>query len=277
MSLNGSQTPPNPNEYPQSPAPQAGPPKWVELRYASRSALVVKVLIGITVLIYILQMISPAFVDVNDLMSRLGVIIYGSDPVSLLGMKINELILQGQYWRLITPVFLHGSLLHLAFNMYALYALGPELERHYGRWRFLALYFLSGFVGNVASFMFSTNPSLGSSTAIFGLLGAEGVFLYQNRDLFGSNARKALMNIIMVAGFNLVIGLSPGIDNWGHIGGLIGGLSFSWVAGPQLKVKGILPYLEVKDQRETGEVLRAGLTLGALWLVFAIVAIYIRM
>ncbi len=271
------ETPKNLSDRPDTSSPPPGEPRWVEVRYDSQRPIVVYTLLGLTVLVYLLQLVSPYFVDARSLMLEMGVVIYGSDPVSILGMKINELILQGQFWRLITPVLLHGSILHLGFNMYALNALGPELERHYGHWRFLALYLLAGFVGNVASFMFSSNPSLGSSTAIFGLLGAEGVFLYQNRDLFGSTARRALGNIVMIAGFNLIIGLNPGIDNWGHIGGLIGGLSFAWVAGPLLKVQGIFPNLQVQDQRETSEVIRAGLTLTLLWLVFAAVAVYFRM
>lgn len=264
-------------DRPDASPPSPGAPRWVEVRYESQRPIVVYTLLGLTILVYLLQLVSPYFVDARSLMLEMGVVIYGADPVSILGMKINELILQGQFWRLITPVLLHGSILHLGFNMYALNALGPELERHYGHWRFLALYLLAGFVGNVASFMFSSNPSLGSSTAIFGLLGAEGVFLYQNKDLFGSTARRALGNIVMIAGFNLIIGMNPGIDNWGHIGGLIGGLSFAWVAGPLLKVQGIFPHLQVQDQRETSEVLRAGLTLTLLWVVFAAVAIYFRM
>lgn len=271
------ETPQNTSNRPDALPPQPGTPRWVEIRYDNGRPVVVYTLLGLTILVYLLQMISPYFIDSSALMSDMGIVIYGSDPISILGMKINELILQGQFWRLITPVLLHGSILHLGFNMYALYALGPELERHYGHWRFLALYLLAGFVGNVASFLFSPSPSLGSSTAIFGLLGAEGVFLYQNRDLFGKQARRALGNIVMIAGFNLIIGLNPGIDNWGHIGGLIGGFSFAWVAGPLLKVQGIFPNLQMQDERETGEVIRAGITLTILWLVFAAVAIYIRL
>lgn len=271
------ETPQNTSNRPDALPPQPGTPRWVEIRYDNGRPVVVYTLLGLTILVYLLQMISPYFIDSSALMSDMGIVIYGSDPISILGMKINELILQGQFWRLITPVLLHGSILHLGFNMYALYALGPELERHYGHWRFLALYLLAGFVGNVASFLFSPSPSLGSSTAIFGLLGAEGVFLYQNRDLFGKQARRALGNIVMIAGFNLIIGLNPGIDNWGHIGGLIGGFSFAWVAGPLLKVQGIFPNLQMQDERETGEVIRAGITLTILWLVFAAVAISIRL
>ena len=277
MYPNPSDSPQTPNETPPTRPPVQAGQKWVEVRFDSQRPVVVYSLIGVTILVYLLQLVSPYFVDANSLMQRMGVLIYGADPVSILGMKVNQLILRGQWWRLITPVLLHGSILHLGFNMYALNALGPELERHYGRWRFLALYLLAGFVGNVGSFLFSPNPSLGSSTAIFGLLGAEAVFLYQNQGLFGSNARRALVNIAMIAGFNLVIGMSPGIDNWGHIGGLIGGLTFAWVAGPLLKVQGIYPNLTLQDQREFSDIVRAGLTLAFLWLVFAAVAVYLRM
>ena len=118
--------------------------------------------------------------------------------------------------------------------MYALYAIGPGLERYYGRSRYLLLYILAGFAGNVASFLISPQTSLGASTAIFGLLGAEGVFLYQNRQLFGPAAKRSLTNVIMIAAVNLMIGLSPGIDNWGHVGGLIGGIAVRLAGRPAL-------------------------------------------
>src|SRR3989304_7226428 len=115
--------------------------------------------------------------------------------------------------------------------MYALFIFGANRERAYGHDRFLLLYLLSGFAGNVISFMMSPTPSIGSSTAIFGLIAAQGVFLYQNRRLI-RNAQGMLINTLTIAGINLVLGLSPGIDNWGHLGGLIGGLAFAWSAGP---------------------------------------------
>jgi rhomboid protease GluP len=127
---------------------------------------------------------------------------------------------------------LHGSILHIAFNMYALYSIGPGLERRYGTKSFLALYLISGLWGNTLSFLFSQNNSLGASTAIFGLIAAQGVYVYQNRHLLGRAARPLLMNIIMVIAINLMLGLSPSIDNWGHLGGLFGGLLYAWFAGP---------------------------------------------
>jgi rhomboid protease GluP len=160
--------------------------------------------------------------------------------------------------------------------MYALYALGPQLERYYGHGRYLLLYLLGGFAGNVASFIFSPYPSLGSSTAIFGLLGAEGVFLYQNKTLFGRYAQRALTNVVVIAVANLVIGLSPGIDNWGHVGGLAAGTLFAWFAGPHLRLEGVAPLISLVDEREKGQVVAAGTIVGALFAILAAVTIIAR-
>ncbi len=197
------------------------PPPAPRPRWQPRVTLVI---LGITIAVYLLQLLGQSLT--------------GVDYAEALGVKANDLIIQGQLWRLITPVLLHGSILHIGFNMYALYIIGPGLERYYGRWRYLALYLLGGFAGNVLSFLISPENSLGASTAIFGLLGAEGVFLYQNREIFGKSAQRLLMNVIMIAGVNLLIGLAPGagIDNWGHVGGLIGGTLFAFLAGPRFRV-----------------------------------------
>jgi rhomboid protease GluP len=182
------------------------------------------ILVGITVLIFGGQYLTE---------STMGV-----DIFALFGMKINQAIIAGELWRLVTPIFLHdsGSITHILFNMYALIVLGPGLERAYGRSRFLLLYFLSGIAGNVVSFYFSPYNSLGASTSIFGLVAAEGVFIFRNREIFGRQARALLGNLIFIIVVNLMIGLMPGIDNWGHIGGLLGGLAFAWTSGPLLMV-----------------------------------------
>lgn len=201
---------------------------------------------------------------------------FGGDLPAALGMKVNDLILQGEYWRLFTPVILHGSVLHLGFNMYALYIFGPGLERHYGHGRFLALYLLAGFAGNVLSFIFSSANSLGSSTAIFGLLGAEAVFLFRNQRLLGGSARRALNNLILIAVVNFLIGLSPGIDNWGHLGGLLGGTFFAWLGGPVLEVAGVYPDFRVEDTRPRRQVVLAGVLDFLVFAALAGIAIYLR-
>lgn len=224
--------------------------------------VVTQVLMGISIVLYLLQMLTQYAL--------------GTDLPAAFGMKVNSLIIDGQVWRLLTPMFLHASILHIGFNMYALYFLGTGMERFYGRGRFLALYLLSGFAGNVGSFLFSASPSLGASTAIFGLLGAEGVFFYQNRELFGDVARRSLTNVITIAVVNLVIGLSPGIDNWGHLGGLVGGVLFAWFAGPRFERREPFAYPPVVDSRETGDAIRAGVMVGIIFAVLAGIKIYVN-
>lgn len=256
-----------PPGYPEAAgAPESQEPftsRPVAVKLPGSSPVVVYILLGLTILVFILQLASEYLLG-------------GVDLPRALGMKVNELILEGQLWRLFTPMLLHGSILHIGFNMYALYIFGPGLERHYGHWRFLALYLLAGFAGNVMSFLFTNLPSLGSSTAIFGLLGAEAVFLYQNRKIFGRSAQRALGNIITIAAINLIIGISPQIDNWGHIGGLIGGTLFAWSAGPVLHMEGVYPVINIVDERESGDVWRAGLSVGLLFILLVVTTILIR-
>ena len=244
-----------------SPPPAAAQQRKVSM--PTVTPIVVYVLLGLTVLVYLLQYASQTML--------------GFDMLAVYGVKSNEMIQQGQIWRLFTPMFLHGSILHLGFNMYALYVFGAGLERFYGHGRFLTLYLLAGFCGNVMSFLFTAAPSLGSSTAIFGLLGAQGVFLYQNRGIFGRMAQRSLINLILIAGVNLVIGLSPGIDNWGHIGGLISGTLFAWFSGPLLKVKGIYPDLALVDARSTDDAVRAAIGVAALLAALTAAVIIMRL
>ena len=212
-------------------------------------------------IVFILQLASDALL--------------GYDLPAAFGMKVNELIAAGQFWRFFTPMLLHGSIMHIGFNMYALFLFGRRLERYFGHWRFLVLYLISGFAGNVISMMFTESPSLGASTAIFGLLGAQGVFIYQNRALFGNQTRQALQSIVMVATINLVIGLSPGIDNWGHIGGLVAGVIFTWFGGPVLAPSGMYPYARLEDQRETRDVLLAIAVTGGFFAILAAGALFL--
>ena len=266
MNQNPSSNDLPPSSYPEYPAESPAPPRPVGQRVPvsapERRPLVTFTLLIITIIIFLLQTASEY--------------IFGLDLVAGVGMKVNDLIIDGQYWRFFTPMFLHGSILHLGFNMYALYIFGPGLERYYGHGRFILLFFLSGFAGNVFSFTFTASNSLGSSTAIFGLLAAEGVFLYQNQKVFGGVARRALNNIIMIAVVNLIIGLSPGIDNWGHMGGLLGGAIFAFLGGPILEVQGLAPNLRIADTRETGDVIRASLVDILLFGALALVTIYMR-
>lgn len=220
-----------------SPAPQQ-----VRIQMPYLVPKVTYAVIGFTVFIYVLQLLSTG----------LGYSYNGIDLLEVYGARINQYIRAGQLWRFITPAFLHGSPTHIFFNMYALFSIGSLLEKHYGHARFALLYFLGAFSGNVFSFLLGNENgySIGASTAVFGLITAEAIFFYQNRQLFGSYARQALGNTGVIIVLNLFISLAPGIDGWGHLGGLLGGAIFAWFASPIWKVAGLPPEVKLEDERE---------------------------
>lgn len=139
-----------------------------------------------------------------------------------------------EYWRLLTANFIHIGIAHLAFNMFALFQLGRQIESLYGRPRFLVIYLLSGLSGAIFSYMLTQGRSAGASTALFGLFGALVVYFYRHREMLGRLGRQQLINLGIILLINVVIGLAPGsnIDNWGHFGGFIGGLILSWFLCP---------------------------------------------
>ena len=154
-----------------------------------------------------------------------------------MGAKVTPLIAAGEYWRLFTSMFLHIGVMHLAFNGYALLAIGTELERLFGHGRFLAIYLLSGLMGSLASYAFSYSLAAGASGAIFGLIGALGAFFAIHRERLGTWGRNRLMNIVFLIGLNLFLGFTrPGIDNLAHIGGLLAGLGLGWAMTPRYEL-----------------------------------------
>jgi rhomboid protease GluP len=252
-------TPPPSSDTPPTAVPGTGA-QQVSVRLPEVRPMVTYTILGLTVIVFFLQMAAP----------------YLGFDVTSLGDKNTIDILNGQLWRLFTPMLLHASIAHIGFNMYALFIFGPRLERYYGHWRFLLLYLISGFAGNVMSFLFTAGSSVGASTAIFGLLAAEGVFLYQNRKLFGNQARRELTNIVSIAVINLIIGLTPGIDNWGHIGGILGGALFAWTAGPLFHIQGVYPSLSLEDERGSNEAVRTGLSVVGLFALLAAVRFFLK-
>jgi rhomboid protease GluP len=144
------------------------------------------------------------------------------------GGNFGPLTLSGEYWRLVTTGFVHGNLLHLAFNMWCLWSLGQLSEKLFGSWITAAVYLLTGVGGAMLSIFW--NPGrleIGASGAIFGIAGAilSGI-KFGNVSISSWQKRSITSSLIFFAGFNLFIGLAPGIDNMCHIGGFITGLIF---------------------------------------------------
>uniref|UniRef100_A0A8I6XSQ8 Peptidase S54 rhomboid domain-containing protein n=1 Tax=Hordeum vulgare subsp. vulgare TaxID=112509 RepID=A0A8I6XSQ8_HORVV len=155
--------------------------------------------------------------------------------LTMWGAKVNSLISKGQIWRLATPALLHGPLYHITLNTLSLASIGPKVEEVVGPRRFLAIYFTSAISGSLMSYWFSSAHGIGASGAICGLVGAQAVYLWRHQDLFG-NAKENLDNIKFVILLNLGIGLlCRRLDNWAHLGGLLGGAAIEWFYGPDWK------------------------------------------
>ena len=139
-------------------------------------------------------------------------------------------IRSGEYYRLITGGFLHGSILHLLCNMYALYVLGSQAESFYGKVKYFIIYLGSLITGSLLSMLFNLDGiSIGASGAIFGLLGSLLYFGYNYRVYLGNTLVNQILPVILI---NLMLGfVLAGVDNFGHIGGLAGGLVLSMALG----------------------------------------------
>ena len=157
---------------------------------------------------------------------------FGIDTLTLIkyGANIGGLVKSGEVFRLISYMFLHAGIIHIFFNMYSLYIVGPRVEDFFGKWKFLLIYMISGISGGLLSIAMNGDVvSVGASGAIFGLFGALLYFGYNYRGYIGSIIRSQILPIVM---YNLIIGLFiPGIDMWGHVGGLIGGIITSYMLG----------------------------------------------
>jgi rhomboid protease GluP len=173
----------------------------------------------------------------NLLFFGLEIIAGGTDSLQVLlnlGAAYGPYLRHGEYWRLVMPIFLHGGWLHILGNSYALYILGPILERVYGYGRYTMIYVAAGMGGAFLSTAVSRNVSVGASGAIFGIAGAMLVTGYAHRDAipprWGRAFGRGMLPFIIL---NLVIGFSVhGIDNWGHLGGLATGVLLAFVIPP---------------------------------------------
>lgn len=141
----------------------------------------------------------------------------------------------GEIYRLLTACFVHANFLHIFFNMYALYYIGPMVEKYYGKLKYLLIYLGSGIMGSLFSVVLSNNVSIGASGAIFGLFGSMLYFGYKYRATLDGFVRSGIIPVLFI---NLILGfIVPNIDVYGHIGGLIGGLLLSYILGVYRKTK----------------------------------------
>ena len=187
--------------------------KKINAIFKNKFPMITYWLIAVNVIIYVIPIL---FGQYNDLINN----------YSVWGPAIRE----GQYYRLLTGIFLHGGILHLLFNCYALYVIGSQVENFLGRIKFAIIYLVAGISGALFSVIFGGNfASIGASGAIFGLMGALVYFGYHYRVYLGTVIKSQIIPLIVL---NLLLGFCmPGIDNFAHIGGLIGGTLMSIALG----------------------------------------------
>lgn len=161
-------------------------------------------------------------------------LIYGLEAVGQFGALYAPSVRAGEIYRLLTATFIHSGFLHLFLNMYALYIIGAQLESFYGSGKYLAIYLFSALTGSLLSMSFLGDAwSVGASGAIFGLFGALLYFGYHYRVYLGNALKSQIIPIILL---NLVIGsIIPGIDQFAHLGGLVGGTIMSMAVGLKYK------------------------------------------
>ena len=214
--------------------------KQAEDLFAKKDPIITKILITINIVIFILQLVL------------------GWDVVANFGANYAPFVKSGKFYVLFTSMFIHGNLIHLLFNMYALYIIGPQVESFYGKIKYLAIYFGSGILGALLSDIFLQNSiSVGASGAIFGLLSSIVYFGYHYRAYLDTVIRSQIMPLII---FNILGIVIPNIDTFCHIGGLIGGVLVSMACG--------IKYKSSKSERINGFILTTIYTIFLLILLF---------
>jgi uridine nucleosidase len=209
---------------PEGPPPAHHVPNIPEIPLTSPARVVSDTLIVTNVAIFMLQLVFPG--------------------ITMAGIKVNDLIDAGEYWRLLTPAFLHGSPAHLLLNMLSLHSLGTVCEWTCGRKRFLMIYLYAEVAGNIFSYFGDDTPSLGASGAIFGLAGALIVYFARNKVLYKNRGSATVVRLSITVLLNFGIGLLlPDIDEWGHLGGFLGGAMLAFLLGPAYE----LCYIKGRD------------------------------
>jgi rhomboid protease GluP len=176
-------------------------------------------------------------------------ILDSSEGLLLFGALSRAAVLAGEWWRLVTAIFLHGGLQHIVGNAVALFVLGMVCEHAFGRAQFVVLFVMTGIAGSVVSMLMSPGPSVGASGAIFGLQGAAIMLFRRHRERLLIRDRRVGLVLIVWALFTIAQGfLTPYVDNGAHLGGFLAGLVFGRFLTPVV--------LEPPSQSDTARIRR---------------------
>ncbi|XP_059451831.1 RHOMBOID-like protein 9, chloroplastic isoform X2 [Corylus avellana] len=184
-------------------------------------------LVSINIAVFLFEMASPIRNSDLELFSL---------PL-LYGAKINHLILVGEWWRLVTPMFLHSGLLHMALGCWGLLTFGPPVCRGYGSFTFFLIYILGGISGNLMSFLHTPELTVGGTGPVFAIIGAWLVYQLQNKDVTAKDVPDSIFQkgmIITALGF-ILSNFGP-IDDWTHFGAAFTGIAYGFLTCPTLQL-----------------------------------------
>ncbi|CAN6451911.1 unnamed protein product [Victoria cruziana] len=223
---------------------------------------VIGILVAINVAVFLFEMASPVKSSESE---------YLSLPL-LYGAKINWLILNGEWWRLVTPMFLHSGFFHVTFGCWALLTFGPQVSRGYGSLTFFLIYILGGICGNVSSFLHTPEATVGGTGPVFAIIGAFVIYQVQNKQTnVKENSESMFQKAAIVAALGFVLSNVSRIDDWTHIGATCAGLLYGYLTCPVVQ----LGNTSLRDGRQDGTAIvkrstdpcKSFLTFGAFILV----------
>ncbi|XP_073271845.1 RHOMBOID-like protein 9, chloroplastic [Primulina huaijiensis] len=157
---------------------------------------------------------------------------------SVYGAKVNNLIVTGEWWRLVTPIFLHSGIFHIALSSWVLFTFGLEVSREYGSFTCLLIYLLGGISGNLISFLHTPSPTVGGTGPGFALIGAWLIYQVQNKDLIARDSSERMFRkAIIFTALSFVVSSFGPIDDWAHFAAVFTGIAYGYVTCPSLQVK----------------------------------------
>ncbi|GAB4827842.1 hypothetical protein Ancab_034727 [Ancistrocladus abbreviatus] len=196
------------------------------LENESSDLYLISILASINIAVFLFELASPINNSDNNLCSL---------PL-MYGAKVNHLILVGEWWRLLTPMFLHSGLLHIALSCWVLLSFGPQVCKGYGSFTFFLIYILGGISGNLASFLHTPEPTVGGSGPTFAIIGAWLIYQVQNKDVITKEISEQMFQKATVAAtLSCVLGSFVPIDNWAHFGAAFTGIIYGFFTCPRLQ------------------------------------------
>ncbi|XP_040369089.1 RHOMBOID-like protein 9, chloroplastic isoform X2 [Rosa chinensis] len=150
---------------------------------------------------------------------------------------INDLILVGEWWRLVTPMFLHAGLIHIAIGSWGLVTFGPKVCRGYGSFTFFLIYILGGISGNLISFLHTPEPTVGGTGPIFAMIGAWLIYETENKDIIAKEVSETMFQkAIITTALTFTLSSFGPIDDWTHFGAALTGIAYGFLTCPSLQL-----------------------------------------